>query len=210
MSAGDFSTFWARASRCPPSKRIVRAPAAQIQLAAKPVPRAARPPLRTLKAMRKSSAAYIMPLVSNHETRELTLRFEEVSRLAPKASNAGIIRIGFEGISQPHIVEHPCFNNLIETLPACFLQTGFRSLKALLHAADPLRSRRRPALFSTAAPANYDRNTAGKASSSPVSHLFWILPRSRENSQKKLRLRPLKALHLNCDQIEGEATSPLP
>jgi hypothetical protein len=53
------------------------------------------------------------PLVSNfHETRELTLRFEEVGRSATKASHAGIIRIGFEGISQPHLVEHPCFNNL--------------------------------------------------------------------------------------------------
>ena len=37
-----------------------------------------------------------------------------------KTSHAGIIRIGFEGISQPHFVEHPCFNNQIETLPAQF------------------------------------------------------------------------------------------
>jgi hypothetical protein len=28
-----------------------------------------------------------------------------------ETSHAGIIRIGFEGISQPHFVEHPCFNN---------------------------------------------------------------------------------------------------
>jgi hypothetical protein len=33
-----------------------------------------------------------------------------------KASHAGIIRIGFEGISQPrNPAEHPCFNNTIET-----------------------------------------------------------------------------------------------
>jgi hypothetical protein len=35
-----------------------------------------------------------------------------------KASHAGIIRIGFEGISQPrNAAEHPCFNKPIETLP---------------------------------------------------------------------------------------------
>jgi hypothetical protein len=34
-----------------------------------------------------------------------------------KASHAGIIRIGFEGISQPrNAAEHPCFNDSIETL----------------------------------------------------------------------------------------------
>jgi hypothetical protein len=37
-----------------------------------------------------------------NETRALTLRFEEEGRSASKASHAGIIRIGFEGISQPH------------------------------------------------------------------------------------------------------------
>jgi hypothetical protein len=51
------------------------------------------------------------------ETRELTLNFEEEGRQALETSHAGIIRIGFEGISQPHTVEHPCFNNLIETFP---------------------------------------------------------------------------------------------
>ena len=36
-----------------------------------------------------------------------------------KASHAGIIRIGFEGVfSAPQLVEHPCFNNTIETLQA--------------------------------------------------------------------------------------------
>jgi hypothetical protein len=36
-----------------------------------------------------------------------------------KASHAGIIRIGFEGISQPrNAAEHPCFNGSIETLRA--------------------------------------------------------------------------------------------
>jgi hypothetical protein len=36
-----------------------------------------------------------------------------------KASHAGIIRIGFEGISQPRdSAEHPCFNDSIETLRA--------------------------------------------------------------------------------------------
>jgi hypothetical protein len=38
----------------------------------------------------------------------------------PKTSHAGIIRIGFEGISQPHFVEHPCFNILIESFLALF------------------------------------------------------------------------------------------
>jgi hypothetical protein len=64
-----------------------------------------------------------LPFVSCcFETRERTLRFEEEGRSASKASHAGIIRIGFEGISQPHLVEHPCFNNLIETLSAGVLQ----------------------------------------------------------------------------------------
>ena len=40
-----------------------------------------------------------------------------------KASHAGIIRIGFEGISQPRdAAEHPCFNNPIETLRAGGMQ----------------------------------------------------------------------------------------
>ena len=57
-----------------------------------------------------------------NETRGLTLIIEEEGRSASKASHAGIIRIGFEGISQPHFVEHPCFNNPIETLLASELQ----------------------------------------------------------------------------------------
>jgi hypothetical protein len=36
------------------------------------------------------------------ETKEPKLRCEENGRSATKASHAGIIRIGFEGISQPH------------------------------------------------------------------------------------------------------------
>ena len=55
-----------------------------------------------------------------HETGELTLRCEEEGRSDKKTSHAGIIRIGFEGISQPHTVEHPCFSNSIETFPAGF------------------------------------------------------------------------------------------
>ena len=44
------------------------------------------------------------PLVSKiRETKEPRLRCEEKGRSATKASHAGIIRIGFEGISQPHI-----------------------------------------------------------------------------------------------------------
>ena len=40
-----------------------------------------------------------------------------------KASHAGIIRIGFEGISQPrNAAEHPCFNSSIETLRGGELQ----------------------------------------------------------------------------------------
>jgi len=46
------------------------------------------------------------------ETRLLTLPIEEEGHLASETSHAGIIRIGFEGISQPHIVEHPCFNTV--------------------------------------------------------------------------------------------------
>src|ERR1017187_10848606 len=77
--------------------------------------------------MRAVTAAAASSMVSPcslklHETRELTLRFEEEGRLASETSHAGIIRIGFEGISQPHFVEHPCFNNQIETLPAPRLQ----------------------------------------------------------------------------------------
>jgi hypothetical protein len=64
-----------------------------------------------------------------HETRELTLRFEEEGRSASKASHAGIIRIGFEGISQPHSVEHPCFNNQIETPPAGGVQMNWSGRK---------------------------------------------------------------------------------
>jgi len=67
---------------------------------------------------------WFSPCFELHETKELTLRCEEEGRLAPETSHAGIIRIGFEGISQPHFVEHPCFNNLIETLTARFQQTG--------------------------------------------------------------------------------------
>ena len=48
--------------------------------------------------------------------------FEEEGRAASKASHAGIIRIGFEGISQPHFVEHPCFSNSIETFPGSIMQ----------------------------------------------------------------------------------------
>ena len=75
--------------------------------------------------MRAVTAAAASSMVSPcslklHETRELTLRFEEEGCLNWKASHAGIIRIGFEGISQPHFVEHPCFNILIESLPARF------------------------------------------------------------------------------------------
>jgi hypothetical protein len=45
-----------------------------------------------------------------NKTGELTHCFEEEGRTASKTSHAGITRIGFEGISQPHFVEHPCFN----------------------------------------------------------------------------------------------------
>ena len=40
-----------------------------------------------------------------------------------ETSHAGIIRIGFEGISQPHFVEHPCFIHLIETLRVRFCKS---------------------------------------------------------------------------------------
>jgi hypothetical protein len=66
----------------------------------------------------------ISPCFQIDETRELTLRIEEEGRSASKTSHAGIIRIGFEGISQPHIVEHPCFNISIETLRARFGKWG--------------------------------------------------------------------------------------
>jgi hypothetical protein len=57
-----------------------------------------------------------------HETRRLALHGEEEGHSDRKTSHAGIIRIGFEGISQPHIVEHPCFVYTIETLLAGSLQ----------------------------------------------------------------------------------------
>ena len=79
---------------------------------------------------------WFSPCFELHETKELTLRFEEEGRLAPETSHAGIIRIGFEGISQPHFVEHPCFNNLIETLTARFRQTGL-ARRAPAHALKP-------------------------------------------------------------------------
>jgi len=46
------------------------------------------------------------------------LRLSNKVRFVSETSHAGIIRIGFEGISQPHQVEHPCFNSAIETLSA--------------------------------------------------------------------------------------------
>lgn len=47
-----------------------------------------------------------------------------------KTSHAGIIRIGFEGISQPrNPAEHPCFNNSIQTPQAAGRQMG-RALSA--------------------------------------------------------------------------------
>ncbi len=55
------------------------------------------------------------PCFELSETRARTLRIEEEGLSALETSHAGIIRIGFEGISQPHLVEHPCFNDLIET-----------------------------------------------------------------------------------------------
>jgi hypothetical protein len=51
--------------------------------------------------------------------------------LASKASHAGIIQIGFEGISQPHIVEHPCFNNSIETFPARFCKCNSAAIEVV-------------------------------------------------------------------------------
>jgi hypothetical protein len=49
--------------------------------------------MRVVKAAKKSSMD--SPCFLMHETRELTLRFEEEGRSASKASHAGIIRIGF-------------------------------------------------------------------------------------------------------------------
>jgi hypothetical protein len=56
------------------------------------------------------------PCFNLKETRALTPRIEWEEPFDFETSHAGIIRIGFEGISQPHFVEHPCFNNAIETL----------------------------------------------------------------------------------------------
>src|ERR1035437_81288 len=57
-----------------------------------------------------------------------------------KTSHAGIIRIGFEGISQPRLSEHPCFNYMIETLPAQFLQIRAQSVPGAFHPAETLTS----------------------------------------------------------------------
>jgi hypothetical protein len=54
------------------------------------------------------SVAFV-PLASKRiETGELALRYEEF-RFAWETSHAGIIRIGFEGISQPHLCGAPLF-----------------------------------------------------------------------------------------------------
>jgi len=51
--------------------------------------------------------------------------------MALKSSHAGIIRIGFEGISQPHNVEHPCFNIVNWNTLYADLQTGADSCSFL-------------------------------------------------------------------------------
>jgi hypothetical protein len=44
-----------------------------------------------------------------------------------KTSHAGIIRIGFEGISQPHTrVEHPCFSFQLNHRKRDFANTALR------------------------------------------------------------------------------------
>jgi hypothetical protein len=58
----------------------------------------------------ETAAGISSPCFNSLKQEELALRYEEF-RFASETSHAGIIRIGFEGISQPHIVEHPCFND---------------------------------------------------------------------------------------------------
>jgi hypothetical protein len=66
----------------------------------------------SMLAVKVAAASSIGPsCFQPNETRELTPRFEKEDRFASETSHAGIIRIGFEGISQPHLVEHPCFNH---------------------------------------------------------------------------------------------------
>ncbi len=53
------------------------------------------------------------------------LRLSNRVQFVSETSHAGIIRIGFEGISQPHQVEHPCFNSEIGTLSALNCKSSF-------------------------------------------------------------------------------------
>jgi hypothetical protein len=71
-----------------------------------------------------AASEHSLPLFPQKETGELTPRFEKEGCFASETSHAGIIRIGFEGISQPHSVEHPCFNNEIETFRGGICKPG--------------------------------------------------------------------------------------
>jgi hypothetical protein len=63
-----------------------------------------------------AASGIVFPCFHPKETGELAPRFEKESCFASETSHAGIIRIGFEGIFSAPFVEHPCFNNQIETL----------------------------------------------------------------------------------------------
>ena len=60
------------------------------------------------------------PCFQPTETRELTLGFEEGPTGFEKLPTPALSGSGSRVFSQPHFVEHPCFNNPIETLPALF------------------------------------------------------------------------------------------
>jgi hypothetical protein len=67
-----------------------------------------------------------LPLFSTDMKQERS-RCDSRKWAASETSHAGIVRIGFEGISQPHIVEHPCFNIPIESRSARFCKSASRN-----------------------------------------------------------------------------------
>jgi hypothetical protein len=65
-----------------------------------------------------AAASMVSPCFQLNETRELTLRIEEEGRWLRKLPTPALSGSGSRVSSQPHSVEHPCFNIQIETLPA--------------------------------------------------------------------------------------------
>ena len=60
---------------------------------------------------------------------------------ASETSHAGIIRIGFEGISQPRFAEHPCFNSSIEALAVPESKSACRNAGQAKTPSEPICAR---------------------------------------------------------------------